>query len=219
MRVTVVEIEAFLRADSFSFSHGLELLERVYGRTGQLSRYKYAQFVPNTAREDLKRQLAEAIRLLSTTDKPAEDLLEDITDQVDQVPLKIRQTKTALKRLYKRSSFVHASMVQEAFGDADQGKLFSYAKEMMEDIQPQIDHYLNIISTYEKSGRIVGQNSLEADKAVELTKRINSLRSSISRYRRLLREQPKELKKRYYQQKLDELQEKLTSSQLELDNL
>ena len=219
MYVLVEKIEAFLRADSFSFSRGLELLESIYGRTGQLSKYKYAPFVPNTAREDLKKQLAEAIRLLSSTDKPAEDLLEDIADQVDQVPLKIRQAKTAQKRIYKRSSFVHAAMVQEAFGEARQEKLFQYAKEMMEDIQPQINHYSNIITTYKKTGVIVGQSSLEADKAVELTKRINSLRSSISRYRRLLRDSPGDLKKRYYREKLNELQMKLESSQIELDNL
>jgi len=107
-------------------------------------------------------------------------------------------------------------MVQEANGDADQAKLYEYAREMMMEIQPQIDHYLDVIRTYEHSGQILGQKSLEDDRAVELTKQINSIRSSISYHRRQLRAASDELKQMHYSRKLKELQERLETSQKEL---
>jgi hypothetical protein len=172
--------------------------------------------VPEQARERLREKLSEAVRLLSSSTDATK---ADPTEPPPVRPRKIDQVKAELRKLYKRSSFVHASMVQEASGAADQAKLYEYAREMMMDIQPQIDYYLDIIRTYEHSGQILGQKSLEADRAVELTKQINSIRSSISYHRRQRRVTSDELKQMHYSKKINELQTKLEASQAQLKEI
>lgn len=216
----VAEIETFLRSNNRPFSYGLELYERAFGNKGNLSKYKYASFIPGNAKTELRAGLAKALKFLSATysTKAAEEIRQNFKDQAEEIPPKISQARKELKRIYKRSSFIHGAMVQEALAEARQDKLFAYAKEMMEEIQPEINRFSEMINTYKKSGRLIGYSSLEADKAVELIKRINSLRSSISRYKRLRRAENDKLKQMYYERKINEKKEALETSQRELDN-
>ena len=217
----VDEIEAYLRSEHAPFSYGMELLEKAFGNTGNLSRYKYASFIPGNAKKELRLQLSKALKFLSATysSKESTEIEQALADQGEGNPRKITQAKQELKRIYKRSSFVHASMVQEAFGDARQEYLFKYAKEMMEEIQPAINHFTEIVRTYEKSGEVIGASSIEADRAIELSKKINSLRSSISRYKRLERDENDELKKAYYARQKADRKSKLKDLLVQLDNV
>lgn len=222
------KVEAFLCSEDYSFSYGLELYEQIFGNKGELSKYKYTSFVPGSAKERLKELLGEGLQLLSyqpsfkkqkdgKNEKPL--VVKYNTSKVGSEPNKIKQIREALKQTYKRSSFIHSQLVSEAQGGKDEEILLELAIKMMEEIQPEIDDYSDQLKHFEQTGKIKGQKSLEADEALKVSKKINSLRSSISRYRRLAKQEKEALKIDFYERKINELKEKLNTSQLELDNL
>lgn len=222
------KVEDFLCSEDYSFSYGLELYEQIFGNKGELSKYKYTSFVPGNAKERLKELLSEGLQLLAyqpsfkkqkggKNKKPL--VLKYNTPKIGSEPNKIKEIREALKQTYKRSSFIHSQLVFEAQGRQDEDKLLELAIKMMEEIQPEIDDYTDQLKDFEQTGKVKGQKSLEADEALKLSKKINSLRSSISRYRRLAKQEKEALKIDFYERKINELEEKLKTSQMELDNL
>jgi len=107
-------------------------------------------------------------------------------------------------------SYNHALMssaCQEEATPERKAKLFEYAKKIMDEIQPAIDETYNQISHWKETGQAPPEGTVED--GIRMQKRVASLRSSISRYRRQLREETDPERRAELEKKIEALSEQL----------
>ena len=118
--------------------------------------------------------------------------------------------RAQLKELMKRRAFIHGRLVfasEEPPGPARKKKLHALAVQLMEAVQPPIDRIIERLDHIEATGEVPADVRPPAfDEAAELIRRRNSRRSSLSRYRALLKEEGLDDKTRaHYEKRVIEL--------------
>jgi len=124
------------------------------------------------------------------------------TQKGKNYPKSILVLKEKGRRLYMRYDATHGAMAA-AKTDGDR---YEFAREIMEEIVPKIDEIYGKIRRWEKTGvePVVGGKSEEdvVKMVVEKMLKINSLKSRISRLRRLLKGDIGDKKRQVYQKEI-----------------
>jgi hypothetical protein len=219
------QIEMFLKdPDQYDFSFGLEL----YHTAGPGPDWSYLkQFKYSSPGDQVKKKLVDGLRDLFEVIEPAGDHREDPAgtihhDQVQPVQLEpqvIRQLRQEQKTLLKRRDKVHAEMcliAQQPESQQREKELYERAQELMSKIIPRLDRIYASIQRFNETGEIPRE---ESGKDLALYKKINSLRSSLSRFKRLQRANDDQVKAQYYEQKILTVQRKIEAIKEEFSRL
>ncbi|MBK8880746.1 MAG: hypothetical protein IPN74_20235 [Haliscomenobacter sp.] len=104
-------------------------------------------------------------------------------------PAGVRALREKAKGLHKKQAYYHALM-SEASRELDtperQAKLLEFAQKIMDEIQPAMDQVYEEIGHWKETGQAPPEG--DAQDGVRQQKRLLSIRSSISRYRKMIRE-------------------------------
>jgi len=118
--------------------------------------------------------------------------------------------RAELKQLMKRRAFLHSRLVftsEQPPGGQRKKKLHAMARQLMEEVQPPIDRIIEKLDHIEATGEVPADVRPPAfDAAADLIRRRNSRRSSLSRYRALLKQESLDDKTRaHYEKRVIEL--------------
>jgi hypothetical protein len=219
------QIAMFLKdPEQYDFSFGLEL----YHTAGPGPDWSYLkQFKYSSPGDQVKKKLVDGLRDLFEVMEPAGDHREDPAgtihhDQVQPVQLEpqvIRQFRQEQKTLLKRRDKVHAELcliAQQPESQQREKELYERAQNLMSNIIPQLDRVYASIQGFEKEGKLP---PADENKDLALYKKLNSLRSSLSRFRKLQRANKDKVKAQYYEHKILTIQTKIEAIKEEISRL
>jgi len=209
-----------------NFLKGCALLRQIGAdaEADHLETFRFALIIPPTAWSRLFNVLKEScsgshshLRPLDVSpDVPAAHPAAGQEESLDQpTPSAPNEALIALraqlKKLMKRRAFLHGRMVftsEEPPGPARKKKLHDLARLLMEEVQPPIDRTIEKLNRIEATGEVPADLRPPAfDEAAALIRRRNSKRSSLSRYRALLKKEDLDDPARaHYEKKCLELQ-------------
>jgi NifB/MoaA-like Fe-S oxidoreductase len=120
----------------------------------------------------------------------------------EEEPEQIKQLRKEQKKLLKERDKIHAEIcliAQQRESKKRQKELYQRASELISRIIPRLNRIYENIEAFKESGEIPAD---EKASGVKLSKKLNSKRSSLSRFRRLQRKNKDHLKAQYYEQKI-----------------
>ena len=189
-------------AKNGSFIEGTTLLMQTGANTARFQRYFSAPYVPEPVERQL-RTLLTAYLDIHANDLPVEDaqavetapeaskMTENRTNVQNSVipnleePLQILALRQEARKLHKRQAMLHGQLSVVA----TDGERYELAKEIMEEVIPNLDRIYDTIRAWEKTGDL--PTAAKSDdgfrRGVELMKRLNSLKPRISRLKSLLK--------------------------------
>lgn len=201
------EIKTYL-ASPGSFAAGLALLRRAAQVPPGLERAAWNPYVPTWARHRLEEELAKVGSLLSASSvvPPRVEFQRDSkTDSPGVEPEDVRQLRARGRHLMKLRASKHAAIVlaaEEPDTPEREKRLFEMAREMMEEITPAVTKVYEALAEYEATGILTKVEQTEFEKGFRQARRINSLRASLSRFRKLHEREKDHAQRRYYARKI-----------------
>ncbi len=191
--------------EGFTFAYGLELYEKVGPGPDweYLKKFKYA-----SPGDHVEKKLVEGLTDLLEVIQPARDPSAEPAGTIHQVkvismePESIQHLRQEQKKLLKRRDKVHAEICligKQPESPEREKELYERAQDLMSNIIPRLDRVYAILKQFDEAGEIPNE---EPSKELSLYKKINSLRSSLSRFRKLQRANDDQVKKQYYEHKI-----------------
>lgn len=180
-----------------SFIEGTTLLMQTGTNTSQFQRYFSAPFVPGNIDAKLKSSLSAIVRnapeFVQTTTICDNPIKKDVTAPAQVVqpvlpkkePEQIVELRQQAKKIHKQHSHTHAKM---CVVDTDEERL-KCATEMMTKIIPALDAKYDAIRAWKETGELPGKASIvdEFKRGVEAMRRLNTLKSRVSRLKKLIK--------------------------------
>lgn len=182
MKTLRQDIEEYLIQGDPHFGEGVELLhEAGFGFVAiDLERYLMRHPVPKPARDRVCQLLAAWLDANPDDETSATDKKPNDGDLVSLL-------RARAKRLHKRQAFAHSQM-KKASKQLDtperETQLFAYARELMEEIAPEIKRVYDAIEAYEQHGIVPDMRQFNDEEI--LKRKIRNLQSSVCRFRKLL---------------------------------
>ena len=215
----VQQIQNWFARDG-SFIEGTTLLMQTGAITSRFQRYFSAPYVPDEIERQLKASLVAYLDIHANDipireAQPVEKVKKpvgmsenrtivqnpDIPDLEE--PIQILALRQEARKLHKRQAMLHGQLSVVA----SDGERYELAKEIMEEVIPNLDRIYDTIRAWQKTGEL--PTAAKSDdgfrRGVELMKRLNSLKPRISRLKALLKKtnlDPKERQK--YEKELRE---------------
>jgi hypothetical protein len=189
-----------------SFQKGYKLFQLSGGQSVDLAKILDKKFISSKDKALLRDLLDQLLQTL-----PDEVAPLALAEVAMSEPTSIVLLREEGKKLKKRESFVHAHLVAEAFGNADQGKLYEFAKEMMEDIHPQLDDVYDTIRSFEKDGTLPAdeKQKIIEDTILKMNKKKN-MQTRLYRLQKWLKDPAiSEEQKTAYQREIEEKEQSI----------
>jgi gas vesicle protein len=222
----IVQIEEYLENnESYSFRRGLELYEQAGpGPSWEYLRgFKYDRSPPDQVKEKLNEELRIFLEVLIEAGAPpmgAGSPSEILPAPVKSAePEQIKRLREEQKKLLKERDKLHAEMcliAKQRESKKRQKELYQRASELMSRIIPRLNRIYDALEAFKESGDIPAD---EKASGVKLSKKLNSKRSSLSRFRRLQRKNKDHLKAQYYEQKILTIQNEIETLEEEISQL
>jgi hypothetical protein len=209
-------------SEGFTFAYGLELYEKAGPGPdwAYLKNFKYS--LPD---DQVQKKLVDGLRNLLAIIQADGDLQPATAGTIHQVmpapmePQVIQELRQEQKELLKRRDKIHAELcliAQQPESQQRKKELYERAEELMSKIIPRLDSVYASIQRFNETGEIPRE---ESGKDLALYKKINSLRSSLSRFRRLQRSNSDQVKAQYYEHKILTVQTKIEAIKEEISRL
>lgn len=198
----IQEVREFLETDG-PWSEGIRLarlLDLPAGRTYSTLSISTLQF------QELRKQLSEALEFLDQGEAaqafPDRETISDKGGRREIPAPKqvIKKLKEQAKALHKKQSMLHGQL---SVVKTDEER-YEIARQIMEEVIPDLDRLYDEIREIEQTGEVIAVHARrDFYQGIELEKKRHSIRSSISRFKRLLREQPGDpVKEQEYRKKI-----------------
>jgi hypothetical protein len=222
----IQQIEEYLEDnESYSFTRGLELYEKAGPGPSWhfLKGFKYDRSPPDEVSEKLNEELRILLEVLTEAGAPQmgagspSEILPATVRSAE--PEQIKRLKEEQKKLLKQRDKIHAEMcliAKQRESKKRQKELFQRASELMSRIIPRLNRIYDALEAFKESGEIPAD---EKASGVKLSKKLNSKRSSLSRFRRLQRKNKDHLKAQYYEQKILTIQNEIETLEEEISQL
>lgn len=167
------------------FLDSLEILKDLGISTNRYESFLQGGFVPNAIEEEIKiiilqhydPKKATQPSTLETQNLKNEPVIQEKPSANSQEPSAIQELKNRAKPLHKLQSHLHEQL-RHATTDEER---YDIAHQMMSEVRPALDAIYNKIRHWEQTKEVPFVLSLEAEKAVEMMKRRESLKPRISR--------------------------------------
>lgn len=219
------QIQTYIdNSDGYSYRHGLELYEKAGPGPdwAYLKKFKYSS--PGA---EVIKKLVDGLKDVFKVMDPAVDLKGDPAGTSNKNEIKpvsiepgsIQRLKQDQKDLLRRRSKVHAELcliAQQPESPERANELHERAVELMNNIIPRLDRIYETLERYKTSGELPEE---EANKGIELYKKLSSFRSSLSRFKRLQRSNKDQIKAQYYEHKILTLQSEIEAIQEDISTI